>query len=299
MHRSVVTGGAGFIGSNMVKRLFDMGHEVVCIDNESSNSTDNFRWHEKSENHKVDICKEEQIAGLFDGADFVFHMAAESRIGPTIENPAKAMMTNVVGTANVLEQCRRSGVKRLVYSSTSAAYGSNPVPNVETQPDDCLNPYSVSKVAGEKVCTMYSRLFGLETVILRYFNVYGPGQPTKGIYAPVMGIFRRQKESGEPLTVVGDGTQRRDFTHVEDVVEANVKAALSQMPEQLIGTVFNVGSGTNRSVLEIARAISDKMTFVPERKGEMKETLADNSKVRTILGWEPKHEVMACLLNQA
>lgn len=287
MTKSLVTGGAGFIGSNLVDRLLSMGHEVVCIDNESSNSTDRYHWNHCS-NHKIDICDFEAMFPLFKGVDYVFHLAAESRIGPTIENPVKAVMTNSLGTANVLQCARLNGVKRVLYSSTSSAYGKNPVPNVETQPDDPLNPYSVSKVSGEKLCSMYTSLFGLKTVIFRYFNIYGHREPTKGQYAPVIGIFRRQKAAGQSLTVVGDGLQRRDFTNVSDVVDANVSAALYDIEEEYFGTVFNIGTGKNHSVLEIAKIISSDITFIPQRPGEMRETLADNSKARSILGWEPK-----------
>lgn len=288
MIRSLVTGAAGFIGSNLVDKLLSMGHELVCIDNESSNSTDHFNWNKDCSNHKIDICNYESIFPLFKGVDYVFHLAAESRIGPTIENPVKAVMTNSLGTANVLQSSRLNNVKRVLYSSTSSAYGNNPVPNVETQPDDPLNPYSVSKVSGEKLCSMYTHLFGLKTIIFRYFNIYGNREPTKGQYAPVIGIFRRQKSAGQHLTVVGDGLQRRDFTNVSDVVEANVLAALSDIEEKYFGTVFNIGTGKNHSVLEIAKIISNDITFIPQRPGEMRVTLADNSKARNILGWEPK-----------
>jgi UDP-glucose 4-epimerase len=288
MKRSLVTGGAGFIGSNLVDRLLSMGHEVVCVDNESSNSTDSFNWNRNSSNHKIDICNFDSILPLFEGIDYVFHLAAESRIGPTIENPVKAVMTNSLGTANILQCARIHGVKRVLYSSTSSAYGNNPVPNVETQPDDPLNPYSVSKVSGEKLCSMYTSLFGLKTIIFRYFNIYGNREPTKGQYAPVIGIFRRQKAAGQSLTVVGDGLQKRDFTNVSDVVEANVLAATTEIKEEYFGTVFNVGTGKNHSVLEIAKIISDDIIFIPQRPGEMRETLADNSKTKKIMGWEPR-----------
>lgn len=288
MTKSVVTGGAGFIGSNLIDKLLDMGHEVVCIDNESSNSTDKFNWNPGASNHKVNICDFEAIFPLFKNADYVFHLAAESRIGPTMENPTRAVMTNSFGTANVLQSSRLNGVKRLMYSSTSSAYGNNPVPNVETQPDDPLNPYSVSKVSGEKLCKMYTSLFGLETVVFRYFNIYGNREPKKGQYAPVIGIFQRQLAEGEPLTVVGDGLQRRDFTNVSDVVEANVLAASAKIDQDLLGTVFNIGTGRNHSILEIAKMMSENIKFISQRPGEMRETLADNTKARTILQWEPK-----------
>ena len=287
MPKSLVTGGAGFIGSNLVSSLVEKGHEVICVDNESAIYTDMFRWNPKAKNHKADICDIESIRPLFDGVDFVFHLAAESRIGVTMENPVKAYETNVVGTVNILQCARSNGVKRVMYSSTSSAYGRNPAPNSESQPDDCLNPYSSSKAAGEKACSLYSQLFGLETVIFRYFNIYGPGEPRKGQYAPVIGIFARQRAAGEALTIVGDGLQRRDFTHVSDVVNANILASEASIAAADIGTVLNVGTGTNHSILELARMISDNISFIPERPGEMRETLADNSKIKRVLGWEP------------
>jgi UDP-glucose 4-epimerase len=287
MPKSLVTGGAGFIGSNLVDALLAKGHKVVCVDNESSISTDKYHWNTGAENHKADICDLDSMNPLFKGVDFVFHLAAESRIGVTMENPVKAFMTNVVGTANLLQCARNSGVKRFMYSSTSSAYGCNSSPNVETQPDDCLNPYSVSKAAGEKACSMYYRLFGLETVIFRYFNIYGPREPRNGQYAPVIGIFARQRAAGDKLTVVGDGLQRRDFTHVNDVVSANVLASEHNISSEDLGTVMNVGTGVNHSILDLARMISPNVSFIPERPGEMKETLADNSKIRRVLGWSP------------
>jgi UDP-glucose 4-epimerase len=287
MPKSLVTGGAGFIGSNLVDELLNLGHEVVCVDNESSVSTDLFHWNRDAENHKVDIRNLDALEPLFAGVDFVFHLAAESRIGITMGNPVGAYETNVVGTVNVLQSSRLHGVKRLMFSSTSSAYGRNETPNTESQADDCLNPYSASKVAAEKACRLYWELFGLETVIFRYFNIYGPREPKKGLYAPVIGIFARQRASGESLTVVGDGLQRRDFTHVKDVVKANVLASGASISTEDMATVLNVGTGRNHSILDLARMISDKISFVPERPGEMRETLAENSKIRRILGWGP------------
>lgn len=287
MPKSLVTGGAGFIGSNLVDALLDAGHEVVCVDNESAKATDMYHWNQRALNHKVDICEIDLIDRLFSGVDFVFHLAAESRIGLTIENPVRAFRTNVLGTVNILQCARKWGVKRVMYSSTSSGYGDNPCPNVETQPDDCLNPYSASKVSGEKACLMYTRLFGLETVVFRYFNIYGPREPMNGQYAPVIGIFARQRSKGESLTVVGDGLQRRDFTHVRDVIRANMMASEAKIDAKDMGTVLNVGTGTNHSILELANMMSKNITFIPARPGEMRETLADNSKIKRVLGWEP------------
>jgi UDP-glucose 4-epimerase len=214
-------------------------------------------------------------------------MAAESRIEPSIKNPLNTNKVNILGTTNILQAAREHGVQKVLYSSTSAAYGRNKIPHQESMYEDCLNPYSVSKVCGEKICRMYTELFKLKTVIFRYFNVYGPRQPKRGQYAPVIGIFLRQKESLEPLTIVGDGSQRRDFIHVQDVINANICAAEHNITNDLYGTVFNVGSGQNYSILEIANMISDKHRFLEPRKGEMKETLADISKIQQYLPWQP------------
>ena len=227
---------------------------------------------------------------MYDGIDYVFHIAAEARIQPAVENPIRAVQINCVGTTTVLQCAREAGVKKLMYSSTSSAYGMNKTPNSEMQPDDCLNPYSVSKVAGEKLCKMYTDLFGLKTVIFRYFNVYGERQPLRGQYAPVIGIFLRQRAAGEKLTVVGDGEQRRDFTHVSDVVHANYLAAVTDIKDEDYGEVYNVGNGTNYSVNQVARMVTcldNRITYIPERPGEARETLAQNTLLRLIFGWRP------------
>ena len=283
----LVTGGAGFIGSNIVNSLVDAGHGVVVIDNESSDAHEYFHYNDKAKYYKHDICDYDKIKHLFEGVDTVFHCAAEARIQPAIINPLKAVMTNSYGTCSVLQAAREAGVRRVVYSSTSSAYGLvNEIPNVETQPEDCLNPYSVSKVSGEKLCKMYSDLFGLETVVFRYFNVYGENQPTKGQYAPVIGLFLKQLKEDKPLTIVPDGNQRRDFTHVSDVVSANILASTVSLKEY--GQVFNVGTGTNHSVNEIAKMISEKTEMIEPRIGEARETLANVDKTKTSLGWKPK-----------
>jgi len=283
----IVTGGAGFIGSNLVDHLVNLGWTVKVIDNESSESHDSFYWNEKCLNYKFDICNYEAIRPLFDGVDVVFHLAAEARIQPTLENPILAARVNTVGTCTVLQCAKEAGVKRLVYSSTSAAYGlKNSLPNVEVMQNDCLNPYSVSKTGGEEFCKMYTDLFGLETVILRYFNVYGERQPLKGQYAPVIGIFLRQKGDGEPMTVIGDGTQRRDFTYVKDVVRANVLAADIDN-KQASGETFNIGTGKSYSILDIAKHLKGDYCFIEPRQGEIKESLAGISKAQYILGWNP------------
>jgi len=283
----LVTGGAGFIGSNIVDSLLHLGHNVTVIDNESSGVHEKFYWNDKAKNYKYDICNYEEILPLFKNIDYVFHLAAEARIQPAIINPLLAIKTNVLGTANVLQASRENKVKRVIYSTTSSYYGrKNSLPNVETQQEDCLNPYSISKVTGDKLCKMYFDLYGLETITLRYFNVYGHREPTKGHYAPVIGLFLKQNKEGMPLTIVGDGTQRRDFTHISDVISANLLAMNVKLNNY--GEVFNVGGGKNYSILEIADMISSNVVFIPPRLGEAKETLSDTTKIKTQMGWEPK-----------
>ena len=289
---SLVTGGAGFIGSNLVDYLLSKGHQVVCIDNESAECNDKFYWNDKAWNINADITDYKDMRNAFTNVDYVFHLAAEARLQPAIKNPIEAVYKNCVGTTTVLQCAREAGVKRVVYSSTSSGYGFNPSPNIETQPDDCLNPYSASKVAAEKFCKMYSDLYGLETVVLRYFNVFGERSPTRGQYAPVIGIFQRQRDAGEPLTIVGDGTQRRDFIYVGDVARANELAALMPGVKDHLGQVFNVGSGVNYSVQEIADAISDNQTYIPKRDGEMETTWSNIDKVNKVIGWGPEVDVL-------
>ena len=285
--KSLVTGGAGFIGSNLVDKLVKLGHKVVVIDNEYSDVHEQFYYNEKAEYHNLDI-RDEATRNLYDDVDYVFHLAAEARIQPAVLNPIEAVSINSVGTCTVLQFAREAKVKRVIYSSTSSGYGLNEPPNVEAQPDDCLNPYSVSKVNGEKLCSMYTNLFGVKTIILRYFNVYGNRHPLKGQYAPVIGIFLRQLRDEEPLTIVGDGEQRRDFTNVLDVVDANILAATKQLDDDAFGQVYNVGTGINHSINEIASMISDNTEYIPPRLGEARITLAHNSRIKGTLGWEPK-----------
>ena len=287
---SLVTGAAGFIGSNLVDYLLKQDHQVICVDNESADN-EKFHWNGETMNVSGDITDYQFMKNVFNKVDYVFHLAAESRLQPAIHNPIQAVHKNCVGTATMLQCAREAGVKRFIYSSTSSGYGNNPWPNTEDQPDDCLNPYSASKVSGEKFCKMYYNLYGLETVVLRYFNVFGNRSPARGQYAPVIGIFQRQKEAGQALTIVGDGSQRRDFVHVKDVARANYMAATLPVDNHL-GEVFNVGSGTCYTIQEIANAISLNQTYIPERKGEMDTTFADITKIDKLIGWKPEIDVL-------
>lgn len=289
--KSLVTGGSGFIGSHIVDKLVKLGHKVIVIDNESSEVHERFYYNQDALYYKLDIADYDKTRHLYNFVDYVFHCAAESRIQPAIENPLLAVRTNTLGTATVLQCAREAKVKRVMYSSTSSGYGlKNEPPLNESMPDDCLNPYSVSKVAGEKLCKMYNDLFGLKTVIFRYFNVYGPREPLKGQYAPVVGLFLRQAAKGEPLTIVPDGNQRRDFTNVNDVVNANI-LAMQAHDHDYYGQVFNVGTGRNHSIRELAAMISDKTVDIAPRIGEAKITLANNEKINKVFGWKPTETI--------
>jgi UDP-glucose 4-epimerase len=289
--KSLVTGGAGFIGSHIVDKLILLGHEVIVIDNETSQVHEHFYYNSSAEYHKIDIADYEGTKDLYKNVDYVFHCAAESRIQPAILSPLLAVKTNTLGTATVLQCAREAGVRKVMYSSTSSGYGlKNEPPLKENMIDDCLNPYSVSKVAGEKLCKMYYDLFKLKTIIFRYFNVYGNREPLKGPYAPVVGLFLRQHAAGQSLTIVPDGTQRRDFTHVNDVVSANI-LAMTVDNHTHYGEVFNVGTGTNHSVLELAAMISNNTTMIEPRLGEAYITLADNTKLKTVFGWSSTKKI--------
>ena len=289
--KSLVPGGAGLIGSNLVETLLGIGHTVVCVDNESSDAHDKPYWNNNSINIRGDIRDYTLMSSAMKDIDYVFHLAAEARIQPAIENPINAVSVNDLGTATVLQCARENQIKKFMFSSTSAAYGRNNSPNVETQQPDALNPYSVTKLNGENLCKMYTELFGLRTVIFRYFNVYGPRQPVRGQYAPVLGIFKRQKDAGEKLTIVGDGNQRRDFVHVEDVARANVMAALGDPSGDVYGEVYNVGTGKNFSVNEIAEMFQHPKTYIAPRPGEARVSLANNQKIRNTFGWSPTHDL--------
>lgn len=288
----LVTGGCGFIGSHIVDTLVARGDSVSVIDAECADN-DIFYKNPKAYYTKANILDVEVVSELCKKTEVVFHLAAESRIGPAIEDPRKACETNVVGTCTVLKAAL-DAKSSVVYSSTSACYGLKNIPPLhEEMPQDNLNGYSTSKLAGEDLCKMFSKLYGLPTISLRYFNVFGERMPSRGQYAPVLGIFLRQAVAGQALTVVGDGEQRRDFVHVSDIVQANIKA--SAKIKQFSGSVFNVGSGKNISVLEIAKAFNREIKFLPAREGEARTTLANISKISRDLAYAPNVDVMEWL----
>ena len=279
--KSLVTGGAGFIGSNLVEQLLEQGDMVVVVDNESANTHEETYWNDDAINIQMDV-NDTAMKNAVTGIDRIFHLAADISIQYSIENPVATYANNVHGLLNVLEIARTQDIKKVVFSSTAAIYGLTDKVCVETDTPDPLNPYSVSKLAGEHLMKMYHDLYGIQTASLRYFNAYGPRQSDTGQYAPVVGIFQKQKENNSALTIVGDGEQTRDFVHVHDVADANILLAESDA----IG-VYNVGTGVEYSVNQIANMISDIQRNLPARVGEARRSVADISKIKSI-GWEPK-----------
>ena len=285
MKKVIVTGGAGFIGSNLVDELIKQDIEVIVIDDLSTGFEKNVN--SKATLHKLDISRHKtQIEKLMAGVDVVFHLAALARVQPSIEDPQTFNKVNIEGTLNVLFAAYKAGVKRVVYSASSSAYGdAKKFPTPEEYPTNPLSPYGLQKYVGEQYCKMFSEVYGLDTVSLRYFNVYGERMSLEGAYCLAMGIFAKQMLDKKPLTITNDGNQRRDFTYVGDVVNANILAATYY--DQLSGDVFNIGNGNNFSINEVADLLGGEKTYGEERI-EPFETLADNSKAKLILGWEPK-----------
>jgi len=285
MAKALVTGGAGFIGSHLVDALIDKGYEVSIIDNLSSGKREYIN--PKANFFELDIRDFDKIRPIFEGMDFVFHLAAIPRIPLSIEKPLETNDTNITGTLNVLVASKEAGVKRVIYTSSSSVYGEqSELPMKEDMFPRPLNPYALQKYVGELYCRIFSEIYKLPTVSLRYFNVYGPRQPREGTYAPVIGIFLRQKAQGLPLTVTGDGEQTRDFTEVSDVVRANILAMESEKVGN--GEVINIGAGENHSINEIAKMVGGGIKYIPLPPGEMRDTLADISKAKELLGWEPR-----------
>ena len=284
--RYIVTGGAGFIGSNLVDLLIDEGHEVHVIDNFSSGKKEN--CNEKAKYFELDISDSnnyEDLKKILLGCNGVFHLAALPRVQESIDNPLHFEKNNTLSTINILKACADSNVKRLVYSASSSAYGNTiQLPSKEEDPVNPISPYAMQKYYGEIACRMFANVYGIETVSLRYFNVYGERQSLEGAYALVMCVFARQRLNNEPLTIRGDGEQRRDFTHVKDIAKANILAMHSEMVGS--GEVINIGNNDNRSVNQIANMIGGPTVNV-DPVVEPRETLADNSKAKNLLGWNP------------
>ena len=283
--KCIVTGGAGFIGSNLTDRLIDGGHQVTIFDDLSTGFEENIN--PKATFYKVDISNmDDYYPFYFNDVDVIFHLACLARVQPSIENPMEYHNANVNGTLNLLEMARKFNIKRFVFSSSSSVYGdAEQVPTTEECKLNPISPYALHKYIGEEYCKLYSKLYGIETVSLRYFNVYGERQPTEGAYCLVMGVFAQQLLNGELMTINGDGEQRRDFTYVGDVVDANIKCATIKMKWD--GDIINIGAGDNRSVNQIADLLGgDNSRIHRDSVVEPRVTKADNGKAQFLLNWK-------------
>lgn len=306
----LVTGGCGFIGGHTVDSLVNLGHNVTVVDDMSAPENDIFHFNSGASYYHFDIATEGHKLSQLGQFDVIYHLAARSRIQPTFNNRSEATQVNTIGTQNVLDIALKNNNCRFIYAGTSSLYGhDNPVPFKEDMEPQLNTPYSLSKWFGERLCEFYSRTYGLQTIVLRYFNVYGPREPTKGHYAPVIGLFKRQFAAGEKMTIVGTGTQRRDFTYIDDVTAAHIACSLPNCFPSIgigIGTsqgcfeIYNVGTGKNHSINDIARFvakkddISDISVNIPLRRSELLETQADIHKFSSAAfasGWKPKYDL--------
>lgn len=284
----VITGGAGFIGGHLLNALVDLGHEVHVIDRAVE------KWKYRDSNyvtfHGFDIVQNNDLlSSVFAGATYIFHLAALTSVPESIEKPEEYHLNNVVGTLHVLEQARKSGVEKVIFSSSSAVYGEpKVVPTNEADITEPMSPYALDKLMGEELCLMYARTYGLGTVSLRYFNVYGEGMNESGAYAPAIAVFLKKKREGQPITVTGDGLQTRDFVHVSDVAQANIAAAVSSYKS---GNIFNIGSGEEITMNEIAKIIDEKnIEHIAERQ-EPRRSCADIDAAMSMLNWKPEKSI--------
>ena len=290
MKKVAVVGGAGFIGSNLVDKLLEKNLEVTVIDNLSTGKKQNIN--PKATFHNLDICgNSEDLVTALKGIDVVFHLAALARVQPSITDPVYFDKVNTNGTVNLLKSCVDAGVKKVIYSASSSCYGDATIfPTPETHPTNPLSPYGLQKYVGEQYCKMFSQVYDIDTVCLRYFNVYGERMNFEGAYKLVLAVFIDQYLQGKPLTITNTGEQRRDFTYVGDVVNANVLAAECLYHKELNGESFNIGNGDNFSVNEIADIFGGEKSY-GIKVLEPFQTLADNSKAKDILGWNPKGDL--------
>lgn len=287
-HRVVVTGGAGFIGSHLVDRLIGDGLCVTVVDNLSTGRTTNLAQHQREPRMDLvvaDVGDSERLAKAFAEAKWVFHLAALADIVPSIQRPLDYHAANVDGTVKTLEAARAAGVEKFLYAASSSCYGLPDVfPTPETTPIRPMYPYALTKYLGEEYVRHWNQTYGLPTISLRLFNVYGPRSRTTGGYGAVFGVFLGQKLAGKPFTVVGDGTQSRDFTYVTDVVDAFVTAAASNKA----GLVCNVGSGATQPVNRLVELLQGPVVHIPKRPGEPDCTFADIRLIQRELSWSPR-----------
>jgi len=268
----MVTGGAGFVGTNLIKQLVKDGlHNVVSLDNYSTGKKENEQ--EGCVYHDVDIRDAVDFDFFMDSPDIIYHLAALPRIQPSFEFPALTMEIGMLGTMNILEWARKKDCK-VIYSGSSSVHSGH-----------YENPYTFSKVMADELCMFYKQTFGVDTKICRFYNVYGPHQLTEGEYCTVVGIFEKQHKNKEPLTITGDGTQRRDFTHVDDIVEGLI---LTSESEEFDLDIIELGRGNNYSINELAEMFDCETTYIPKRPGEAEVTLCDTSVAKKDIGYEPK-----------
>jgi len=279
----IVTGGAGFIGSHLTDKLISLGHQVIVVDNLLLGKKEFVN--KKAKFVKADIRDLSKMKKIFKGMDVVFHLAADPRLPVSVADPLATHEINVTGTLNVLLAAKENKVKKVIFSSSCATYGNLPLPIKEDYPQNPLSPYGLHKKIGEEYCRLFSSLYGLGTVCLRYFNVFGPRKLADGGYPMVIPVFLKKRQAHKKLTIVGDGKQTRDYVHVSDVVEANLRAWKSSVKS---GEAFNIGSGRQVSVNEIAKLIGGPTVKLPARSGEMRFIEADNKKAKQVLHWQPK-----------
>jgi UDP-glucose 4-epimerase len=294
MPLTLVTGGAGFIGSHLVAALLARGDKVRVLDNFCTGKRANLAPHlDRVELIEADLNDTAAVARAVADCEIVFHEAALASVPLSVERPLATHAACATGTLNLLDQARRAGVRRLVYAASSSAYGNQPSPRKrEADLPQTLSPYAVAKLTGEYYCQAFWHSYGFETVCLRYFNVFGPRQDPSGPYAAVIPLFIKAILTGQRPTIYGDGLQTRDFTYVENVVQANLKAAAA--PAAAAGRVFNVGNGQAASLLDLLKSLNEIMggkiepIFAPARAGDVRDSLADISAAREVLGYEPK-----------
>jgi len=293
--KALVTGGAGFIGSHIVDRLLKDGNEVVVLDDFSTGHRSNLADNDKLTIVEGDISNADTVNEIMPGIDWVFHMAAVASVPKTVNDPVGSSAVNYQGTLHLLEAARNNSVKRFMFASSAALYGDEPtLPKVETMLPVTLSPYAVDKLASEYACGMYTKLYGLETVCMRYFNVYGPRQDPSSPYSGVISIFTDKLKNNETPTIFGDGEQTRDFVFVSDVVEANMKAATTQTGT---GQYFNIATGNKITLNQLLKILCDiygvdfKANYAETRKGDIKESYAVVDKANTVLGWKAAVEL--------
>ena len=285
--RCLVTGGAGFIGSNLVDRLVKLGHQVIVLDNLSTGRLSNFlQVKNKIEFVNVDVTNSENSIGqYFHNVDWVFHLAGLADIVPSIKNPNSYFQTNVKGTLNILEASKKIKIKKLIYAASASCYGiPDKYPTDEKSKIDPQYPYALTKFLGEQLVIHWAKVYHMPNISLRFFNAYGPRSRTTGAYGAVFGVFLAQKLAEKPLTIVGDGKQTRDFIHIFDLVDAMVKVAENGKN----GEVYNVASGQETSINSVADIIGGNKIKIPKRPGEPDRSLADISKIKAHFNWQPK-----------